>query len=125
MRLDHINIKAPRDLLDREMLFLCDLLGLEDGPRPDFGAFGYWLYADGEALVHLSERAEVLEDDSQGCFDHVAFSSSGLTELIEKLDNRGIEYKLAYLGDRDLTQVFFRSPSNLRIEVSFNGEKLD
>jgi hypothetical protein len=31
---------------------------------------------------------------------------------------------MAYLDDRDMTQVFFRAPSNTRIEVNFIGEKV-
>ena len=73
--------------------------------------------------MHLSERAESLDDSSQGDFDHVAFRSSGLRALLEKLESRGIEHATAYLEDRDMSQVFFRSPSNLRIEVNFGGEK--
>jgi hypothetical protein len=124
MKLDHINIKAPRELLEREKRFLCEVLDLEAGPRPGFGSFGYWLYAAGEALVHLSERADSLDDASQGYFDHVAFRSAGLRELVDKLQSHGIKHATAYLEDRDMTQVFFRSPSNTRIEVNFGGEKL-
>lgn len=124
MKLDHINIRAPRALLEREKQFFCELLGLAEGPRPGFGSFGYWLYAGEEAVVHLSERADRLEDVGQGYFDHVAFRSSGLPDLIDRLEIRNTEYQLAYLEDRDMTQVFFRSPSNTRIEVNFGGERL-
>jgi len=124
MNLDHINIKAPRELLEREKLFLCEMLDLEEGPRPGFGSFGYWLYAGGDAIVHLSECADSLEDDGQGYFDHVAFRSSDLPKLLERLAGRDIDYKMAYLEDRNMTQVFFRAPSNTRIEVNFIGEKV-
>jgi len=124
MKLDHINIKAPRELLEREKDFFCQVLGLSDGPRPGFGNFGYWLYADGEAVVHLSENADRPEDDRQGHFDHVAFRANDLPKLLEKLDEHGVEYQLAYLEDRKMTQVFFRAPSDTRIEVNFVGEKV-
>ncbi|HKJ50505.1 MAG TPA: VOC family protein [Gammaproteobacteria bacterium] len=124
MKLDHINIKAPRELLEREKDFFCELLGLRVGPRPDFGSFGYWLYAGDEALVHLSERAAVAKDHSQGYFDHVALRAHGLAELLEKLASRDVEYKMAYLEERKMTQVFFRAPSNTRIEINFVGEKV-
>lgn len=124
MKLDHVNISAPRELLEREKRFFCDLLGLRAGPRPGFGSFGYWLYAGDEAVVHLSERANRLDVDSQGYFDHVAFRSSGLKTLVETLEKHGIEYRTAYLEDRRMTQVFFTAPSKTRIEVNFIGEKL-
>lgn len=123
MKLDHVNISAPRELLEREKRFFCDLLGLREGPRPGFGNFGYWLYAGDEAIVHLSERADGLEDDGQGYFDHVAFRSSGLPALVDSLESQGIEYHTAYLEDRRMTQVFFTAPSNTRVEVNFTGEK--
>ena len=124
MKLDHINIKAPRELLEREKDFFCELLGLRVGPRPNFGSFGYWLYADDEALVHLSERAAVAKDPGQGYFDHVALRAHGLAKLLEKLVKRDVEYKMAYLEERNMTQVFFRAPSNTRIEINFVGEKV-
>ena len=111
-------------MLEAEKRFFCEILELREGPRPGFGSFGYWLYADDEALVHLSERGDSVEDDGQGYFDHVAFRSRGLPRLLETLENRGIDYKTAYLEDRDMTQVFLRAPSNTRIEVNFIGEKV-
>jgi hypothetical protein len=76
------------------------------------------------ALVHLSECEGSLEDEDQGYLDHVAFRSRGLPGLLEKLESHEIDYQMAYLDDRDMTQVFFRAPSNTRIEVNFIGEKV-
>ena len=124
MKLDHINIRAPRELLEREKAFFCEVLGLHEGPRPGFGNYGYWLYADDDAVVHLSESSAPLDDDAQGCFNHVAFRSSGLQDLIRSLERAGIRHSVSFLEDRDMTQVFFRAPSNTRIEVNFIGEKV-
>jgi len=124
MKLDHVNIRAPRALLEREKHFFCEVLGLAEGPRPGFAGHGYWLYAGDEAIVHLSERGDAVDDDAQGYFDHVAFRSSGLQDLLRVLDHREIEYDMSFLDDRRMTQVFFRAPSNTRIEVNFVDEKL-
>ncbi len=55
MKLHHINIKAPRELLQQERDFFCVVLGLHEGIRPDFSIRVYWLYAGDKAIVHLSE----------------------------------------------------------------------
>ena len=55
MQLDHINIRAPGELLEEVKDFYCGLFGLEDGFRPDFGQGGYWLYSEDRPVVHLSE----------------------------------------------------------------------
>jgi hypothetical protein len=36
MKIDHINIAAPMDLLHRVRDFYCGALQLEEGPRPEF-----------------------------------------------------------------------------------------
>lgn len=124
MKLDHINIRAPLELLDREKRFFCDLLGLREGTRPSFGSRGYWLYSGDEAIVHLAEDERQPAGDLQVCLDHVAFRSEGLLELLGTLDHLGTDYMTAYVPELDLTQVFVRSPSNTRIEVNFVGEKM-
>ena len=43
MKLHHVNIKAPKELLEREKDFFCEVLGLQEGNRPDFSSSGYWL----------------------------------------------------------------------------------
>lgn len=121
MLLDHVNIKAPMGLLEREKAFFCDVLGLRDGDRPDFGIRGYWLYAGDKAVVHLSEGDA---GSGQGAIDHVAFRSEGVDRLVRTLDDSGTEYTTFYVADLDTTQVFVRTPSNIKVEVNFPGEQL-
>ena len=123
LKLDHINIRAPRALLEREKSFFCDQLGLREGERPAFGSRGYWLYAGDSAVVHLSEGEPRSAVDGQGYFDHAAFRSTGLRELVDTLDRHGIEYQLARVPELDLTQVFVESPAKVRIEINFAGER--
>jgi len=121
MKLDHINIRAPRALLEQEKRFFCEQLGLREGERPAFGSHGYWLYADDAAVVHLSEgEARVA---GTGHFDHAAFRSTGLRKLVETLDRHGTEYRVARVPELDLTQVFVDSPAKVRIEINFAGER--
>lgn len=124
VKLDHINIRAPRELLEQERQFFCDLLGLREGERPAFGSHGYWLYSGEAAVVHLSEGGARAGDDGQGHFDHAAFRSSGLRELVERLDRNSTDYRIARVPGLDLTQVFVVSPANVRIEINFAGETI-
>jgi catechol 2,3-dioxygenase-like lactoylglutathione lyase family enzyme len=123
VQLDHVNIKGPMDLLEREKRFFIDVLGLREGERPNLSSRGHWLYAGEQAIVHLSESAATDSED-QGPVDHVAFRSSGLEDLIGILEAGKIEYSTVYIPDVDLTQVFLRAPSSTRIEVNFPGERL-
>ena len=56
----HYNLRAPRALLDELREFYCDVVGLELGARPPFRSFGYWLYAGGHPVLHLSEAGRRL-----------------------------------------------------------------
>jgi catechol 2,3-dioxygenase-like lactoylglutathione lyase family enzyme len=54
--LNHINLRAPAALLATLRDFYRDMLGLTVGPRPAFDSEGYWLYAGGQAILHLSTQ---------------------------------------------------------------------
>ena len=124
MKLDHINIRAPRALLELEKQFFCEQLGLRDGERPAFGSHGYWLYAGDTAVVHLSEAESPSDHVGQGYFDHAAFRSTGLKSLLETLQRGGTDYRISRVPELDLTQVFVVSPAKVRIEINFAGEDI-
>ena len=124
MQIDHINIRAPAELLEQEKRFFCEVLELRDGPRPDFSSKGYWLYADDQPIVHLSQGGPSLPDGQNGYLDHVAFRSNGLQALIQRLQKVAIEYSTTYLADLRMTQVFLKSPSATGIEVNFIDETI-
>jgi catechol-2,3-dioxygenase len=124
MRLHHINIKAPRELLEQEKDFFCEVLGLREGNRPNFSSKGYWLYADDKAIVHLSESEEHFNNEKQGYFDHVAFQTTNLEKLIQILEVRKIEFSTVYLPEIEMTQVFLTAPSSTGIEINFENERI-
>ena len=124
MHIDHINIKAPAELMQREKEFFCDILGLREGFRPAFASRGYWLYSGDRPLVHLSERRVDLPGGQGGYLDHVAFRSTGLGPLLQRLRAAEIEFSIAYLDDLEMTQVFLKSPSATGIEVNFSDERV-
>ena len=91
---DHVNIRARRDVLDTLQAFYCDVLGLVTGPRPAFPRFGYWLYAGERAVVHLyeAEPGEARSTHADHTLDHFAFACTDLAAVEATLAQRGIAH---------------------------------
>ena len=119
----HVNLRAPADELKTLRDFYCAVLGLTEGPRPPFRSAGYWLYADGHPIVHLSEMrsGETLVEVSQrqSAFDHVAFRCTDLEGTLARLKERGIRHLLEKVPLVRQTQVFFEDPSGIGVELNF------
>ena len=50
-RLDHVNVRTAQ--LDSMITWYEQILGLHNGPRPNFPFPGAWLYSGEDAVVHL------------------------------------------------------------------------
>lgn len=124
MRIDHINIAAPMDLLDKVRDFYCEALLLEDGPRPDFGIPGYWLYGDGRPVVHLIESDNHYPATRPHYLDHIAFEIRGLNEYTQRLERLGVEYSVNHISDFDISQVFCKDPCGNGVEANFTGSPI-
>ena len=124
MHIDHINIRAPRDLLEQVRHFYCMVFGLAEGFRPSFSSSGYWLYAGDRPLVHLSIGSETGAAVGPAHLDHVAFQTAGLSEFQEMLNERDVAYRSNYIPELDLTQLFFSDPAGTGLEVNFPGERV-
>lgn len=124
VHLDHINIRAPAELLHRVRDFYCNVLGFTEGFRPEFSRPGYWLYIHDRPLVHLSENGENTGTGGTGHLDHVAFRSSGVQRLVTSLEALGIEYRSNFIPELRMTQLFFFDPAGTGIEVNFPEEEL-
>tara|TARA_R110000764_G_scaffold48613_1_gene107871 strand:+ start:494 stop:913 length:420 start_codon:yes stop_codon:yes gene_type:complete len=129
---DHVNINTI--YLEKTINFYT-LLGLVDGPRPDFDFNGSWLYLDPDlqtACMHLVEINFEFYTESSGAVDHIAFRCDveKLTETQNKLDEAGIEYKynrvLLEEGNNEkstppnaIDQLFIYDPNGIQIELNF------
>ena len=121
MHIDHINISAPMDLLEKVRNFYCEVFDLTSEFRPGFSARGFWLYAQDKAIIHLSESLEHHMNEKQGYFDHFALQTTDVGAVLERLDHIGTEYRTSHVVDIGLTQVFFKDPSGTGVELnSFN-----
>jgi catechol 2,3-dioxygenase-like lactoylglutathione lyase family enzyme len=123
VHIDHINIRAPRELLTRVREFYCAVLGLEEGFRPAFSSEGHWLYADDKPIVHLSLGAETAQAGARTCLDHVAFQAAGLDDFRARLDALGVKYRSSYISEIHMSQLFFSDPAGTGLEVNFPRER--
>ena len=132
--LDHCAIRTAK--LDETRDFYVDVLGLEDGDRPDFPFPGNWLYADGVAVVHLvgidPDDPSGLEDylgavapedlRGSGAVDHLAFRAGDATALMARLRGMGVGFRERLIPSMDLFQLFVEDPNGITVELNYFGE---
>ncbi len=120
---DHYNLRAPRDVLERLCVFYRDVVGLELGERPPFRRFGYWLYADGRAVLHLSlaDDGEQRSTEAVTTFAHAAFNCTARHAFERHLERHGVDYHVARIPLTGQVQLFFRDPAGNGVELQFDG----
>lgn len=118
--------------------FYVSVLGLQDGPRPEFPFPGYWLYQGpsseyANAAVHIigidakdtSGLTNYLGDrDKQklqgsGALDHVAFFATGLKDMLQLLQGKGIEPRRRDVPGIGLHQLFLDDPNGIVVELNY------
>ena len=118
---EHVLILA--DDIEATRKFYVDIIGLEDGYRPDFGFPGYWLYLGGSACIHLAARRGAASADAaepaSGCIDHIAFSAEDIEGARATLEDRGIAYRHRRVPGAPLQQLFIRDPNGVSVEINF------
>ncbi|HMN78930.1 MAG TPA: VOC family protein [Burkholderiaceae bacterium] len=110
---------APGDL-PVLLKFYTDTLGLKEGYRPALRHPGHWLYADGEAIVHLNALLQATPSPDGGPLDHVALKARGLAATRESLRAANVAFSETPLKGTSLHQVFLQDPLGLRIELNFD-----
>jgi len=135
--LEHFLIQTED--LDGTVEWYTDVLGMEEGPHPDFKMPVRWLYVGDVPVLHLTigganvseNRKKYLGQQStatkgSGVVDHVAFRATGLPEMMEHLDSKGIEYTKRQVDDQGLFQLFLIDPNEVKVELNFAaGEAKD
>ena len=108
------------------------VLGLSEGPHPDFGVRVHWLYLGGRDVLHVAEggpgmsdrRLRYLGQESEatqgsGVIDHVAFRATGLAEMTAHLERLGIAFKERQVDAQGLYQLFLFDPNGIKVELNF------
>mgnify|MGYP001587978750 FL=1 len=117
----HYNFRLERQLMEEVRAFYEKVVGLVLGPRPPFQSFGYWLYANGCDVLHLSEE---LPDDkrrtgSDLTFDHVALEASSWPQHVALLEAAGVAFSQEFVPATGRRQLFFRDPVGNGVELIF------
>lgn len=120
LRLDHVNIAGPEELILRLRDFYVDVVGLVDGHRPAFRSKGFWLYAGEVAVLHLSVNPDAVIS-GHGALNHFALEIDDPAALLMRLEQHGIAFEIDTVPATGITQVFLRDPANVGVELSYRG----
>ena len=115
--MNHFTVLAKDLAATRE--FYVGVMGLADGPRPDLGFPGAWLYAGDQAVLHII-AGRALPPDPRGVLDHMAFSAKDLPATVGRLKARGISYDLRRQAESGTWQLFCFDPNGARVELDFD-----
>jgi catechol 2,3-dioxygenase-like lactoylglutathione lyase family enzyme len=115
--LDHVTLRTHD--LEGTRAFFEKVLDLKSGYRPDFPFPGYWLYADGEPVVHLIPGGGGPVDRRSETIDHVGFRLKGHDGYRRKLDALGIAYSTMELPELGERRLFVRTPTGILLELVF------
>lgn len=123
--LNHVNINAPMDLLRRVRDFYVDIIGLQEGWRPDVPVAGFWLYAGDKPVVHLMDASAMAggaaETGAVGRLDHIAFTCSDVEAFEAHIAQRGVPYQRRDFPAFDTVQLVVTDPTGLDVELNFTG----
>jgi catechol 2,3-dioxygenase-like lactoylglutathione lyase family enzyme len=122
MKLDHATIITRN--LEAARSFLCSIIGLREGPRPPFSVSGYWLYANGQPVVHLIEADTTPSArpvrPAAARIDHVGLRVNTVQEwsaLLERIRPSGIPYEISEVPTTGERQLFVAMEPGIVIEV--------
>jgi catechol 2,3-dioxygenase-like lactoylglutathione lyase family enzyme len=112
IRFDHINIRVTDQEAVRD--FLAAVVGVRQGPRPNFSFHGYWLYLGDLPVIHLAPRDAPGE---VGWANHIAFAGYDLERKTAELKDAGLNFRVQRLADTDIPQIFVKGPEGLLVEL--------
>jgi catechol 2,3-dioxygenase-like lactoylglutathione lyase family enzyme len=115
--MNHFTVLA-KDLAETRSFYI-DVLGLSEGARPPMGFPGAWLYAGGRPVLHVIGGRQ-LPPDPKGVLDHMAFTATGLVEVVSRLQAAKVHYDLRRQAASGVWQLFFFDPNGARVELDFD-----
>lgn len=120
--INHINLRANRDLMHVLRDFYCDIVGLKVGPRVATTSYGFWLYIGDNDVVHIAEYNKGVGAPDlhvNGTYDHVSFTCTNMREMEVHLQTNQIAYTTRLLNN-GVQQINFKDPAGNGIELNFN-----
>ena len=105
--------------IEKTTRFYTEVVGLEVGFRPELTFPGVWLYAGGQPIVHIISGKPIATRET-GAVDHLALKATGNVDAaVEKIRAHGVLYTTRVLVRSGVTQVFFRDPDGVGVELNF------
>lgn len=115
------------------------VLGMAEGPHPEFGFPVYWMYLGGRDVVHIGPSAakagEIQKqflgrtsqnaDAGTGAIDHIAFRATGLREMLAHLRACGVAFTQRRANGQALFQLFLLDPNGIKVELNFSASEAD
>jgi catechol 2,3-dioxygenase-like lactoylglutathione lyase family enzyme len=110
--------------------FWCDIIGLHQFPRPDFGYPGAWIgcpQPGGQAIIHIYAGGPALGADGiapkgTAAIDHISVSCSGYRAYAQRFRDAGLPYREFIVPGTSLWQLFVYDPSGVQVELTFEGK---
>lgn len=123
----HIAVKTSNLELTRK--FWCDIIGLTEMPRPDFGYPGAWLAVPlpgGLGILHVYAGGPALDNEGvaptgTGAIDHVSLTAVGFRAFIERFRESGLPWREFLVPGTSLWQLFVYDPSGVQLELTFDA----
>jgi catechol 2,3-dioxygenase-like lactoylglutathione lyase family enzyme len=113
-RINHVQISVPPGSEDEVRRFYCDILGLEEVPKPASlqGRGGLWLTVGNQAIHFGTEEVS----DRAASKRHVAFEVEDLDEARRVLEEAGVKI-LEGIPIPGYDRFEFRDPFGNRVEM--------
>ena len=136
MPLSHIeHFLVATDDIDKTAEWYCRVLGMKEGPHPDFGFPVKWLYLGEQDIVHLTQSAKNAGANQQkylgrtsqdtgagtGALDHIAFRATGLEKIMSHLKSLGVPFNYRTANGQALYQLFLYDPNGIKIELNYDA----
>jgi catechol 2,3-dioxygenase-like lactoylglutathione lyase family enzyme len=123
----HVAIKTSN--LEATRTFYCDVLGLKEVFRPDFGYPGAWIgcpMPGGQAIIHIYAGGPALGADGKaplgtGAIDHLSLACNGFHAFRARFAAHGLDHREFLVPGTTLWQLFVYDPSGVQLELTFEG----
>src|SRR3989304_2392038 len=131
MPLTHIeHYLVAADDMDLTRDWYRDVLGMQEGPHPDFGFPVHWMSLEGRDVVRIGRTAQAAGETQKlylgrlsqntgsgtGAIDHIAFRARGLEETVAHLRRKGIPFSERRANGQALYQLFLFDPNGIKVE---------
>jgi catechol-2,3-dioxygenase len=120
--INHINLRADREMMHVLRDFYCDIVGLKVGPRVATTSYGFWLYIGDNDVVHIAGYNKGVgkpDLNVNGTYDHVSFTCTDMPAMKAHLNAHNISYTTRTLLN-NVQQINFKDPAGNGIELNFN-----